>query len=367
MANYKKHNYGVSCSLEDKDIYKIKQARDGSAFYEIPSYAKYACVYLLDKKSKYAFIYGCSGSFCPTFKKDLTTMDFHKKAHAEAFAGKKVMYEWFFGTDSATFCQSTLVPLNDEKGEVSGILGIVGILDETLALKNKNFAVAEGASGRGLIHLMINAREEEKRQISSALHDEIGSAAVMINSLLGILEQDILEGKKNSALENVKNVQEAVTSSIARIRRVIVNLRPPQIAEVGLNSAVKEFLDNLSRTVRLKFDYKYNVSEDAELSDTVKITLYRIVQESINNVLKHARAKNVKITFSEDGGNIFLEVKDDGIGYSEEQHRKVNSLGILGMKESISHLGGKIKIEGAAGKGTIVSVLCPKISYARKL
>lgn len=366
MAIYKKHNKGISCCLEDKDIYKISQDQDNSSLYEVSRSSDYACVYLLDKKSKCAFIYGCHGNFCPSFQKDLIKSDVHKTAHKKAFSGEKVTYEWFFGDYQTTYYQSTVIPLKDENGITQSILGLVMLLDEKLALNNKDFAVAEGAD-RGFVRLMLNAREEEKRLISSALHDEIGSAAVMINSLLSILKEDILDGKQNDALKNVQNVQEAVEGSISRIKRVIVNLRPPQIAEVGLNSAVKEFLDNLEQSVNLKFNYSYNVAEDTNISENVKITLYRIVQEATNNTLKHAKADTMKIVFDEDDSNILLNIKDDGIGYPKTGHKGINKMGILGMKESISHLGGTIKIEGVKGEGTTISVICPKISYARKL
>lgn len=366
MAIYKKHQCGVSCCLDNNDLYKITQDSEKGLFCDISDSPKYACVYLLDGKSKCAFVYGCHGDFCHSFKQDLLGSSVHKTAHDKAFEGNKVIYEWFFGEEKTAFYQTTLIPLHDASGETQSVLGFVTALDESRAFINKDFAVADDAD-RGFVRLMINAREEEKRQISRALHDEIGTAAVMINSLLGILKEDIKEGKQSAALENIRNVEEAVEGSLSRIKKVIINLRPPQITEVGLNSAVKELLDNIEGTVPLVFEYNYNVSEGAKMSENVKITLYRIVQESLSNAVKHAKAKNFKVSFTEDDSDIFLTVQDDGVGYPKGGHKGVNKLGIRGMRESITNLGGTISIEGIKGKGTTISVICPKISYARKI
>lgn len=366
MAIYKKHKCGVSCCLENKDLYKINQDSEIGSFCDISSPPKYACVYLLDIKSKCAFVYGCHGDFCPSFKQDLLSSSIHKTANEKAFEGNKVVYEWFFGEDKTAFYQTTLIPVADADGRTQNVLGFVTALDESRAFINTDFAVAEDAD-RGFVRLMINAREEEKRQISRALHDEIGTAAVMINSLLGILKEDIKEGKQSAALENIKNVEEAVEGSLSRIKKVIINLRPPQITEVGLNSAVKELLDNMEGSVGLNFEYQYEVAERTKMSENVKITLYRIVQEALSNAVKHAKANNFKVVFTENQSNILLTVQDDGIGYPKAGHKGTNKLGILGMKESMTNLGGTISIEGVKGKGTTISVICPKISYERKI
>ncbi|MDR0734825.1 MAG: hypothetical protein LBG16_03950, partial [Elusimicrobiota bacterium] len=207
---------------------------------------------------------------------------------------------------------------------------------------------------------VVNAREEEKRKISSALHDEVGTAAVVINSLLGILKEDVKDGKKAAALVRADNVSEAFGNLFSRIKGIIVNLRPPQLEEIGLNSAVKNLIDTLANAVPLRINYRYKIKDGARMSETAKIVLYRVVQESLNNTLKHAKATKADINFTEDANTIFLNIADDGIGYPGTHNCFIDKLGILGMRENLSYIGGSIKIRGVKGKGTRIKVSCPK-------
>jgi signal transduction histidine kinase len=226
-------------------------------------------------------------------------------------------------------------------------------------------AAAAESPGKSFARLIVNAREAEKRKISSALHDETGTAAVVINSLLSILKEDIKDGKKAAALEDIARVREAFEDSIARIKRVIVNLRPPQLEEAGLGSAVKNFIDMLAGAVPLKINCSYKIKGGGRMSDTVKIILYRVVQEAVSNTLKHAKAARMDIRFTEDANSVFLDISDDGIGYPGARRRSAGKLGILGMEENLSYIGGSFKIRGVKGKGTVISVSCPKIIYVR--
>lgn len=371
MATYNKNNSGMNCRLEQQDLYEINKCKkNNNGLLDISASARYVCIYILDDKNKCAFIYGCNDNFCPDFKETIDQSEMHKAAHQKGFSGNKVVYEWFSDTDKTIFYQSTIIPLMDDNGKVTSILGLIKSLSKLSIPDQKGgdavLMISENV-GQSFVRLMINSREEEKRKISSSLHDEIGSVSVLINSLLSILREDIKDGKTNDALGNINKVQAAVQDSMSRIKKVIVDLRPPQLGDVGLNAAVKDLIDSIAPSLSLNFEYEYNVDDDVKMSETVKITLYRIVQEAINNTIKHAKAKNIEIVFNEDASLIFLTIKDDGIGYSKSKHRSINKLGILGMKENMAYLGGTIKIEGEKGKGTTISVKCPKISYARKL
>lgn len=365
MAIYKKKGKGVVCRLNQKDLAGIEtQKKIHGHLFDISASARYVCIYLLNKNNRYAFVYGCNNDFNSEFPLSKEDNALHNAAHDKAFAGNRVIYEWFRDTDHANMFQSTILPLTNEEGEVESILGIIKVLDRVAVEDKDGLSVAENPA-QSFVRLLINAREEEKRKMSSALHDEIGTAAVVINSLLGILKEDIKDEKKNAALNTVSNLSEAFSESLSKIKKVIFDLRPPQLEDVGLNAAVKNLIDTLSQTVPLKFEYNYKIKERVKLSEQVKITLYRVVQEAISNTLKHAEAKTIKIDFSEDESTIYLKIQDDGVGYPGGNHRTVNKLGILGMKENLSYIGGSIKIKGIKGKGTTISVECPKITYMR--
>lgn len=356
MATYKK-NQSLCCRLDTKDLclcgpHNLSDGQDNNT-----------CIYLLDKSNKCAFIYGCGDGFPKNFKDQILKGALHIKSHKQAFENKQISYEWFFNGDKAVLFKTMLVPFTMEDGSVDKILGIVHRIDGSFKQRG-SYCVAEGGSP-SIVRLMLKSREEEKRKLSSVVHDEIGTAAVAINALLAILKEDIREGKLKDALANADKLQKAVVSSMAMIKRAVINLRPPQLDDVGLDAAVRGFLDAFCSQIKLKIDYNYKINDNIQISESVKIVLFRIVQESLNNVVKHAKARKVKINFSKRAENIILVIEDDGIGYKEEKSRDADKLGILGMKENISYIGGTINIEGKAGKGTKIKVVCPIISYKR--
>lgn len=361
MAIYESKGKRLHCRLEGRDLSHIDtQKKLHGRGTDISAAARYVCAFLLNKRNKRAYVYGEGRCNCSHID-DAP----HADAIAKAFEGNEVSYQWFNKAEQPLIYQTTLFPLAGDDGTVHDVLGLVKTLDYITDYEG-SLSVAENP-GQSFVRLVINAREEGKRKVSSALHDEIGTAAVVINSLLGILKEDIKEGKTPAALDDIEHISEALELSVARIKQVIIDLRPPQLADIGLNSAVKNLVDTLSNTVPLKINYRYNIEDSVEMSETVKITLYRIVQEAVTNTLKHAKAKKIDIKFSENESSILLNIKDDGVGYAVARNKSVDKLGILGMKENLSYIGGSMQIRGVKGKGTAIQVSCPKITYVRTL
>ncbi|MBQ4493981.1 MAG: hypothetical protein II972_05235, partial [Elusimicrobiaceae bacterium] len=173
--------------------------------------------------------------------------------------------------------------------------------------------------------------------------------------------------KKDSALKKLQELEEAVKNITQRMRKIIISVRPPQLREIGLVCAIKDLIDSLEASSDIKFHFKSDIPEGINISEEIKIVLYRSVQESINNVFKHAKAKNIWVSLKEEKTSVLLTIKDDGIGYKESKSNSVKKMGLLGMRESATCIGGTFDIKGKSGKGTLVSVRCPKISYIRKV
>ncbi|MDR0953466.1 MAG: sensor histidine kinase [Elusimicrobiota bacterium] len=351
----------------DNSYKKNENIKPQEEFFGSQAKERYVCAYLLDREKKTAFIYGRDNQFCHDFEHTQGHNRMHKAAHKQAFEGSKVIYEWLVDKESPVFFQSTIIPLVDADNKVNMVLGLVKSLKDLPTPNNKGADSVAEAGGDSFARLVIRAREEEKRKLSSTLHDEIGSTAVILNSLLHIVKEDIRSDKKKNALASISKVEEALKNSIDRIKQVVIALRPPQLTDVGLHSAVKELIDTLSKSVSLKFECDYRISDNVQMSENVKITLYRIIQEAINNTIKHAKATIMKFTFTEDYTNIFLKIEDNGVGFDTKESRGINKLGLLGMKENIAYLGGSMKIESTKDKGTSIFIKCPKISYARKI
>ena len=334
-------------------------------FTKVYTQAKYVFIYRLFKNGKIEILHDNSHG---KIKKKcfLSKQDIHGIYHKKAFENKRVVYDWFLTEDTTYFYKSTLIPLEDSLGRVESLFCIVKRLEGVSVQENENICITSDV-GKSFVRLLMKVREEEKRKIISVFHDQMGSGAVMMNSLISILKNDLLEDKKDDALVRLQELEDTIKSIAQRMRKVIIAVRPRRLKEIGLVSAIRDLLDSLSSSSDMKFRFICDVPEEIKMSDEIKIVLYRFVQEAINNVFKHARAKNIWVNLKEKKGSIFLTVKDDGIGYKEIKSNSVKRMGLLGIRENVAYIGGTFDIKGEKGKGTVVSVCCPKISYVRKV
>lgn len=342
----------------------IKNQKNKDLFMDIESQAKYIYVYRLFKNGKAEVIYDNSKGQIDK-KIFLEKQGIHKLSQQKAFEDKKVVYDWFLTGEKTSFFETTLIPLKNNLGEVESLFCLVKYLERVYRGQEK-ILVADN-TGESFTNLLMKVREEEKRQIASAFHDEVGSNAVLLNSIISILKADIEDNNKVSALNKLQELEDVVQNITKRMRKLIVSVRPPQLREIGLNAAIKDLIESLKVSSDIIFHFSSDITEKTSLSEEVKIVLYRCVQESINNVFKHAKAKNIWVSVTEENAAILITIKDDGVGYTSDKSNSVKKMGLLGMKESVTCIGGTFDIKGKTGKGTLISVRCPKISYVRKV
>jgi PAS domain S-box-containing protein len=210
------------------------------------------------------------------------------------------------------------------------------------------------------IHLET-VREDEQRKIARDLHDEtsqlISSLEVLLEAANRTLAQDTVKTR-----EFLKKAQGLSTSLDDEIHRLIYELRPPIIDDLGLRAAVESALESSLRFSGLKTKLKVT-GEERRLSAENEISLFRVIQETFNNILKHSRTKHVQITISFNKEAVRVSIKDDGIGFdvkevlnSKETDRGV---GLIGMRERVELMGGTLDIESTPGLGTRVTVEVP--------
>lgn len=332
-------------------------------FVDLNLAGHYVCVYILDEFGNYSYIYGLRNIFNDHFKKSIKTNDVHKYARDIAFAGKSVSYEWFDSSSVPTFFHTVIIPLSDNRNKISSLLFIISTLDE-LVVRHDNMILAE-KTGQSFVRVIMQAREEEKRLVTSAIHDQLGNFSVRTNALIEILKEDIIAKKSKEAIKSLQLLQKAVQESVHSMKEIITSLRPLQIDSVGLDAAIRELLDKISQTSTIKIKYSYKIKNKTVLSQNTKLILYRTVQEALSNTIKHANAKESIIDIKEDKSYIYLTVKDDGKGFKPQAHRSIKSLGLEGMKENIASIKGTMKLTSKLGQGTTISVICPKFNYAR--
>ncbi|MGK9168684.1 sensor histidine kinase [Inquilinus limosus] len=206
-----------------------------------------------------------------------------------------------------------------------------------------------------LVRRLIEAQEQERRRVAHDLHD--GSAQTL--AALGYRLQAVTAGLPDDAAlrQELEELAGLARRSVAEIRAAIADLRPPELDGLGLAAALRARLETLG-----------GLSVDAELSPAAErwppmvcLVLYRVAQEALANVVKHAGADRIELRLFEDGGHAHLHVVDDGRGIAAVgvPDAAGERLGIAGMRERLAVLGGRLELEGAAGKGTAIRAAIP--------
>ncbi|HEU4324103.1 MAG TPA: chemotaxis protein CheB [Roseiflexaceae bacterium] len=213
-----------------------------------------------------------------------------------------------------------------------------------------------------LFQQLISAQEEERRRIARELHDQLGQA--LIGLLLGLKTlQDELPGDALSTQQQVRQLQELAMQIGQEVRTLAVQLRPAVLDDLGLVVALENYIEQWSARAAVLIDLHTDGLDGARLPLAVESTLYRIVQEALTNVLKHAQATNVSLIIERGPQAVRLIVEDNGRGFDIAAARvetpATQRLGLIGMDERITQLGGTLTIESAAGSGTTLFVTLP--------
>ena len=206
---------------------------------------------------------------------------------------------------------------------------------------------------RKLSARLVNAQEEERRNLSRELHDEIGQAMSAMLVELGRLEAAPLENEiRRQRLASVRRMAE---TSVGMIRNMALLLRPSMLDDLGLVPALRWQAREVTRRTGLKVKMVADEIPD-ELPDSHRTCVYRVVQEALNNCAKHAQATEIRVTVRQDQDGLSVSVQDDGIGFDPSQEK---GMGLLGMEERVDRLGGLLRIEAHPGHGTVLSIHFP--------
>lgn len=290
----------------------------------------------------------------------------HQQAFEETLKRGIHHYEWSCKKgEKPTLFQTTCVLLTGPMGNITGILALTRDITRGTGASSGKDVLKDWSAPQTFSQLLLAAREQEKKEISKALHDEVGSAAVILTTLLSLVKANVIKGKPKFALRDIAQLDTQLKESIERLKNIIVSLRPPSLENKGgLAGAMRDLLENISALSHFSYQFTQDELEDKMyVSDNVKILLYRIVQESLTNIVKHAKAKKVQVSLKQVRGKIRLVVQDDGIGFEVNASRSLRHVGLLAMKDSVELLGGELTIKSAPGKGTRVQVVCPSVVY----
>jgi signal transduction histidine kinase len=202
---------------------------------------------------------------------------------------------------------------------------------------------------------LLKAQEEERKRISRELHDETGQALMVIRLYLGMLDGTV---KTRSGKAKIGELLAVVDRTIEGIRRIIGRLSPLVLQELGLIAAIRKEAKDLAKTAGVQS--RVAIGDDVgRLDPVIETAIYRVVQESLHNVAKHAQAQNVDIQMERKGETLRLVIEDDGVGIRAVSNPLRPSFGMAGMQERVSTLGGQMKVTSSKGEGTKISVTVP--------
>lgn len=199
-------------------------------------------------------------------------------------------------------------------------------------------------------------REAESKRIAREVHDELGQLLTALRMDISLLRIEF--GERDPLLKTrIQDMLALVDKSIQGVRDVSANLRPAAL-NMGIVPAITWLCDEFPERTKTACTLRV-ISEPLGLDEVRTVALFRIVQESLTNVARHAEATRVEITVDQSGDDVVLEVQDDGKGFDPAVDPENRSFGLMGMRERAIALGGKVIIDSAPSEGTVVSVRIP--------
>jgi signal transduction histidine kinase len=209
---------------------------------------------------------------------------------------------------------------------------------------------------RDLLARVVSAQEEERRRIAHDLHDDAVQVMTAVNMRVGVL-RDRLES--DSDREIADKLEKTVSMAIGRLRHLLFELSPPALETRGLATALRHRLEELA--MESPFTYELHGDPDDQLDAGNRLLVYRIAQEALVNVRKHADAKHVRIDLEARGGGVLVRIKDDGRGFdpATTEPDRPGHLGLAGMRERADMGGGWWRVDSAPGNGTTVEFWTP--------
>ena len=204
---------------------------------------------------------------------------------------------------------------------------------------------------------VIKAQEEERRRVARGIHD--GPAQSLANIVLRIeFCEKILEKRPEILPEELSQLKNFARKTLEEIRKILFDLRPMDLDDLGLIAALKHFLMDFQDKNGIQVDFQFSGNEQIYAPE-IEVAIFRIIQECINNVKKHSKASMVKVNMERAPLKINAVISDDGVGFNVEEGLQSNRFGLKGMREWARLLGGDVKIASSPNNGTRISAVIP--------
>jgi signal transduction histidine kinase len=237
----------------------------------------------------------------------------------------------------------------------------IQVADRTAELSQANVALEVEIAERIQVEEALRQSEREKaivderNRLARELHDSVAQSMYGVTLLAEVASQLLASGRTDQVAGYLGGLKETAKDSLAEMRLLIYELRPPVLEEEGLAAALQARLEAVEGRAGLETELK--LDGKLSLNPEVEETLFRIAQEALNNALKHGHAHRIVVSLGQAGQRVVLEVADDGAGFDPAAARRSGGLGLRGMEERAAEIGARLEIESAAGSGTRVRVV----------
>lgn len=254
-------------------------------------------------------------------------------------------------------------PLRDESGKVVKWYGVSTDIEDRKRAEEELKATSEQL--RALSTRVQSAKEEEATRIAREIHDELGGALTSLRWDLEEVGERLSEPADSSQLTSLRKKIAAMTTltetTVDSVRRLVSELRPMALDELGLPEAIEWQARQFETRTGIAVSYECSL-ENVGLNTEQSTAVFRILQEALTNILRHAQATKVAIVVKREAGEVLLTIEDNGRGITESEKLDVHSLGLLGMRERAHLIGAEIEVSGKEGKGTLVALRVPLAS-----
>lgn len=216
-----------------------------------------------------------------------------------------------------------------------------------------------------LMQNLVSAEEEERRRIARELHDSTGQLLTSLLLQLRTLQKTLSEDKSQ---DEVERLRKTTSDALADLRRILQGLHPSALDDFGLAPALRRYTSDMGHTAGLKINFFSEGMQDWRPAQMVETAVYRATQEIINNVVKHARARQAQLFIKRENEELRVVVSDDGIGFDLDEAvsraASEHHFGLLGIRNRMEMLGGSMEIDSHPGEGTTVSLRIPTLETA---
>lgn len=252
--------------------------------------------------------------------------------------------------------QSLLDTIERAENLVTQISAVLSYLNSDLKQMGEALESAKQKQEFGI--QIIEAQEEERKRLSREIHD--GPAQLMANVLMrsDLIERVYKDKGPDQAFLEIKSLKKMVRSALSEVRRIIYDLRPMALDDLGLIPTLRKYLSSIeeySNGTKLSF---VQIGEESRLNPKYEVSLFRLVQESVQNAIKHAQATEITVKVEVRRDRIVAVIKDNGKGFDPNE-KKQGSFGLMGMRERVELLAGDITVSSKPGSGTLIMIQVP--------